>query len=189
MSGKGLQTIMNTNNKMETTQAVFNNIKLLILDVDGVMTDGGLYFDEEGKEIKRFNALDGHGIKLLMECGIEVAIISARENKTVQFRAKNLGIRHCYLGQNDKIIAFKKLQTILNITSHEIAYMGDDIIDLPVMTKIGAPIAVANAHDEVKKRAIYITYKTGGNGAVREVCDEILKSQHLYDNIISNYIK
>jgi 3-deoxy-D-manno-octulosonate 8-phosphate phosphatase (KDO 8-P phosphatase) len=166
----------------------FKTIKLLILDVDGVLTDGGLYFDEEGKELKRFNALDGHGIKMLMQNGIEVAIISARENKTMQYRAKNLGITHCYLGQDDKTVAFENLKQTLGITNTHIAYMGDDIIDLPVMTRIGLPIAVANAHDEVKKRALYITYRTGGNGAVREVCDEVLKSQGLYENMIQQYL-
>jgi 3-deoxy-D-manno-octulosonate 8-phosphate phosphatase (KDO 8-P phosphatase) len=166
----------------------FKTIKLLILDVDGVLTDGGLYFDEEGKELKRFNALDGHGIKMLMQNGIEVAIISARENKTMQYRAKNLGITHCYLGQDDKTVAFENLKQTLGITNTYIAYMGDDIIDLPVMTRIGLPIAVANAHDEVKKRALYITYRTGGNGAVREVCDEVLKSQGLYENMIQQYL-
>jgi 3-deoxy-D-manno-octulosonate 8-phosphate phosphatase (KDO 8-P phosphatase) len=166
----------------------FKTIKLLILDVDGVLTDGGLYFDEEGKELKRFNALDGHGIKMLMQNGIEVAIISARENKTMQYRAKNLGITHCYLGQDDKTVAFENLKQTLGITNTYIAYMGDDIIDLPVMARIGLPIAVANAHDEVKKRALYITYRTGGNGAVREVCDEVLKSQGLYENMIQQYL-
>jgi 3-deoxy-D-manno-octulosonate 8-phosphate phosphatase (KDO 8-P phosphatase) len=185
-----MEKVMNTNNvnDLNDMNKIFKNIKLLILDVDGVLTDGGLYFDEDGKEIKRFNALDGHGIKMLMENGIEVAIISARENKTVEFRAKNLGIKHCYLGQSDKKIAFEKLKNDLNITNAEVGYMGDDIIDLPVMTKVGVPIAVANAHDEVKKRSTFITYRTGGNGAVREVCDEILKSQGLYDSMLKNYL-
>lgn len=163
-------------------------IKLLILDVDGVMTDGGLYFDENGKEIKRFNALDGHGIKMLLENNIEVAIISGRLNKTVEFRAKNLGIKHCYLGVNDKNIAFIDLIKILKITKNEIAYVGDDIIDLPVMTQVCLPIAVKNAHIEVKKISKYITHEIGGNGAVREVCDEILKAQGRYDIILQKYL-
>jgi len=165
------------------------NIKLLILDVDGVMTDGGLYFDENGSEIKRFNALDGHGIKMLIESGIEVAIISARQNKTVQFRADNLGIKHCYLGSKNKNIEFLQLINKLNIDKNQVAYMGDDIIDLPVMTQVFLPIAVANAHIEVKNRSKYITKKLGGDGAVREVCDEILKSQNKYDLILNKYLQ
>ena len=164
------------------------NIKLLILDVDGVLTDGGLYFDDSGREFKRFNALDGHGIKMLIENNIEVAIISARINKVVKFRAENLGIKHCYLGIEDKNTAFKDLLQKLQIDKNCVAYIGDDIIDLPVMTKVLLPIAVQNAHIEVKNYSQYITNNLGGNGAVREVCDEILKAQNLYHKIIENYI-
>ena len=167
---------------------IFKQIKLLILDVDGVLTDGGLYFDNHGNEFKRFNALDGLGIKLLIESNIEVAIISARENPSVAARAKNLGITHCYLGSSDKNKEFIKLKNILQINNKNIAYIGDDIIDLPVMTKVALPIAVANAHQQVKSYAKYITQQGGGNGAVREVCDMLLKAQNMYDNILQKYI-
>lgn len=169
-------------------EQIIKQIKLLILDVDGVLTDGGLYFDESGKEFKRFNVIDGLGIKLLMQNNIEIAIISAGANKTVQARANNLGIKHCYLGQSDKSIAFNKLLKILKLDKSQIAYIGDDIIDLPIITQVGLPIAAANAHIEVKNRAKIITKNSGGNGCIREICDTILRAQNKYQQIIDSYI-
>jgi 3-deoxy-D-manno-octulosonate 8-phosphate phosphatase (KDO 8-P phosphatase) len=163
-------------------------IKLIIFDVDGVLTDGGLYFSDAGLELKRFNSLDGLGIKLLQENGIEPAVISARQSKNVEYRMKNLGIRHFYQGQNDKVIAFKTLLKNLSLTPEQVAYMGDDVIDLPVMTKVGLPIAVANAHDLVKANAKIITQKMGGHGAVREICDFLLKAQGKFDHVMSPYL-
>lgn len=163
-------------------------IKLIIFDVDGVLTDGGLYFSDEGIELKRFNALDGLGIKLLKQNGIEPAVISARNTPNVTYRMENLGIEHYYQGQNDKLIAFNELLTKLSLSADEVAYMGDDIIDLPVMRNIGLPIAVANAHDLVKENACIITDKKGGHGAVREVCDFLLKAQDHYDSAMAKYL-
>ncbi len=164
------------------------NIKLIIFDVDGVLTDGGLYFSDEGIELKRFNSLDGLGIKLLRQSGVEPAIISARNTPNVAHRMKNLGIKHFYQGQSDKKNAYQELLDKLSLTSDEVAYVGDDIIDLPVMRQIGLPIAVANAHDLVKDNACIVTDKLGGHGAVREVCDFILKAQNNYDSAMSAYL-
>ncbi|WPE16422.1 3-deoxy-manno-octulosonate-8-phosphatase KdsC [Candidatus Thioglobus autotrophicus] len=163
-------------------------IKLIIFDVDGVLTDGGLYFSDEGIELKRFNSLDGLGIKLLKKSGVEPAVISARDTPNVAHRMKNLGIEHFYQGQNDKLIAFNQLLEKLTIEADQVAYMGDDIIDLPVMRNIGLPIAVANAHELVKDNACLITEKRGGHGAVREACDFILKAQNNYDSAMSAYL-
>ena len=125
-------------------------VKLLILDVDGVLTDGGLYFDDNGTELKRFNALDGHGIKMLRNSGVEVAIISARKAECVAHRMKSLGVEHYYQGQSNKVMAYTQLLDKLNLKPTQVAFVGDDVIDLPVMSKVSLPIAVANAHDFVK---------------------------------------
>ena len=165
-----------------------NKIQLVIFDVDGVLTDGGLYFTEDGTELKRFNSLDGHGIKMLKDNGVEVAVITARDSKAVAYRMKNLGIAHLYQGQADKVVAFSDLLKKLNLSADEVAYVGDDVIDLPVMTKVGFSIAVANAHDTVKQYANLITEKSGGHGAVREVCDFILKAQGKFDDAMKLYL-
>ncbi len=172
---------------MNTTELA-NKIQLIIFDVDGVLTDGGLYFTEDDAEFKRFNSLDGHGIKMLKDNGVEVAVITARDSKTVAYRMKNLGIAHFYQGQSDKVVAFSDLLQKLNLSADEVAYVGDDVIDLPVMTKVGFAIAVANAHDTVKQYANLITEKSGGHGAVREVCDFILKAQGKFDDAMKLYL-
>ena len=170
-------------------EALAKPIKLVIFDVDGVLTDGGLYFSDEGLELKRFNSLDGLGIQLLKNNGIQPAVITARRSKTVEHRMKNLGITHCYQGQENKRFAFETLLSELSLSNREVAYMGDDIIDLPVMAQVGLAVAVANAHPLVKQQAHFITKKTGGNGAVREVCDFLLKAQNTFDQAINPYLK
>ncbi len=163
-------------------------IQLIIFDVDGVLTDGGLYFSDDGQEFKRFNSLDGLGIKILKDNGIEPAIITARTSATVEHRMNNLGIVHFYQGQEDKVVAFNDLLKKLNLNADQVAYVGDDVIDLPVMTKVGLPISVANAHDLVKEKSCIVTNKKGGHGAVREVCDFILKSQDKFDRAMKPYL-
>ena len=164
-------------------------IKLLVCDVDGVLTDGGLYFDAQGRELKRFNVQDGLGLKLLMQSGIEVAVISARATPSVTHRMKNLGIKHYYGGQNDKKHTLQKLVKKLNITLEQVAYIGDDVIDLPVMLIVGLAIAVSNANQALLPHADYKTKAKGGNGAVREVCDMLLKTMGVYDNMLKNILK
>ncbi len=154
-------------------------IKLLICDVDGVLTDGGLYFDASGNELKRFNAQDGHGLKMLLQFGIEVAVVSARKAKAVEHRMHDLGIKHYYQQQSDKKQVLNKLLKKLKLKLEEIAYIGDDMLDLPIMQQVGLAIAVNNAVDKIKTHAHVITAKNGGNGAVREVCDLLLKTQGL----------
>ncbi len=164
-------------------------IKLIIFDVDGVLTDGGLYFSDEGMEFKRFHSLDGHGIKMIKDFGIEPAVITARNSTNVEHRMKNLGIEYFYQGQSDKVVAFNDLLKKLSLNTEQVAYMGDDVIDLPVMTKVGLPIAVGNAHELVKEKSCMVTDKTGGNGAVREVCDFLLKAQDKYDDAMQAYLE
>lgn len=173
----------------EKATEIAKQIKLLILDIDGVLTDGGIYFDDTGKELKKFNSLDGHGIKMLLSSGIEVGVITARSTSSVSYRLKDLGIKHYYHGISDKSITLSELTDKLSIELSQVCYVGDDVIDLTVMTKVALPIAVANAHSFVKEHSILVSKKCGGSGAVREVCDFLLKSQGKYDALMESYLK
>ena len=154
----------------------FHCIKLLALDVDGILTDGGLYYTEKGEVCKKFNVKDGKGIKLLMQSGIEVAIISANDSDATLHRARKLGIANCFIGVEDKLTVLNNLSDRLNISLAEIAYMGDDLNDLPILKAVGFPMTVADAIEENKLASIYVTQLSGGQGAVREVCNLLLKS-------------
>lgn len=164
------------------------NIRLLALDVDGVLTDGRLYFSASGDELKAFNILDGHGIKLLRSQGVEVAIITGRTSPLTARRASDLGIVHLAQGREDKKQALSELCTTLSIHLDEVAYVGDDLPDLGAIRACGLGICVANAHEALKPHADYCTTQKGGEGAVREVCDLILKAQDKYDAIIAHYL-
>ena len=153
-------------------------IKLLILDVDGVLTDNGLYIDDNGVESKKFNVADGMGIWLAHKAGIEVALISGRPSKATTYRAFQLKIKHVYLGQSDKLDVYDKLKRTLNIKDEQIAYMGDDLVDIPVLKKVGFPVCVRNAYPLAKRFAKLVTRAKGGEGAVREVADLILKAKN-----------
>ncbi len=152
----------------------FPRVKLLALDVDGVLTDGGLYYTETGEEIKKFNVKDGLGLKQLMASGIEVALISASGSQATLHRANKLGITHVFTGVEDKLETLTALCELLRLDLREVAYMGDDWVDVPVLGAVGLAITVADAIAEAKGCAMYITDKGGGQGAVREVCDLIL---------------
>lgn len=149
----------------------FSQVKLLALDVDGVLTDGGLYYTETGEELKKFNVKDGLGLKRLMEKGIEVAILSSASSKATLHRAERLGIRYVFIGIEDKLTQLKVLCQELEIELSQVAFMGDDLVDLPVMQAVGCPITVADAMPQNQDVAIYITQRRGGEGAVREVCE------------------
>ena len=152
-------------------------IKLLVTDVDGVLTDGRIILGSEGEEFKNFSVLDGTGIRLAMRAGLKIAIISARKSKVTRIRAKELGISEVWQVDGGKEKIYEKLRGKYNVTHSEIAYIGDDVFDIGIMKRVGLAIAVSNALDEVKRVAHYITSKAGGYGAVREVIDYILKSQ------------
>lgn len=163
-------------------------IRLLALDVDGVLTDGRLYFAEDGQELKTFDTQDGHGIKMLMQAGVQVAIITGRNTQLVARRAKNLGVKHLMQGREDKLVALRELTTELGVALEHIAYVGDDWPDLPALRAAGLGVAVANAHQELRTHADYTTRLEGGRGAVREVCDLILKAQGRYDAALAPYL-
>lgn len=152
-------------------------IKCLILDVDGVLTDGTIWLTEHGTELKRFHIHDGVGIKRLQNRGIIVAIISGRSSGSVTARMAELQVKHVYQGCADKLPVFNELIHQLGLQPAEVAYMGDDLPDLPVMERVGLSIAVANACPEVKAIADWHTEKSGGRGAVREACDRLLAQQ------------
>ncbi|NEQ48938.1 MAG: HAD-IIIA family hydrolase [Leptolyngbya sp. SIO3F4] len=151
-------------------------VKLLALDVDGILTDGGLYYTETGQELKKFNVKDGLGIKQLIKNGIEVAIISASSSESTRHRATKLGIRHVFIGCDEKLLVLKDLCQTLQIDLSQVAYMGDDLTDLPVLKAVGCPLTVADAIAENRACAIHVTEKGGGQGAVRDICDLILAS-------------
>ncbi len=154
-----------------------SRIKLLILDVDGVLTDGRLHYSADGENLKVFHVHDGAGIKRLQNHGVAVAIISARTSAAVSKRTNDLGVQHVYQGQSDKTLAFNELLQKLDISAEAIAYMGDDLADLPVMQQVGLKIAVANAIAPIREIADYLTLNSGGHGAVREVCELIIAEQ------------
>lgn len=158
-------------------KAKAKKIKLVAFDVDGVMTDGSLTFDENGVEYKTYNAKDGQGIELLHKAGIIPAIITKRNNGTVTHRAKVLGVTELYIGQKHKLDALEELIKKYSISYDEIAYMGDDVPDVCVLKLVGLPCCPADAVDEVKDNSKFISTKGGGEGAVRELTDFILKTQ------------
>lgn len=165
------------------------NIKLLILDVDGVLTDAKLFFDDQGREYKAFHARDGHGIKLLRQTGVEVAVISGRRSESVALRMRSLGIEHVYQGQENKLAAFEELLRRLAVTPEATAHVGDDLLDLPLMKRAGLAIAVRDAHFAIKDYADWVTTLPGGEGAAREVCDFIMRAQGNLERVISAYLE
>ena len=164
-------------------------IKCLICDVDGVLTDGLLYIDNHGNELKTFHVQDGMGLKLLMAAGIEVAVITTARNAVVDHRMKQLGITHYYKGQVDKRDAYQQLKKTLGFTDEQFAYIGDDLPDLPIIQQAGLGVAVANAVRQIKEFANWQTEQTGGRGAVRELCDLILNAQNKTDLALEGYLQ
>ncbi len=162
-------------------------IRLLALDVDGTLTDGRLQLSSDGSETKAFSALDGQGMKLLREVGIEVALITARTSDVVAKRAAELGIKHVYQGAHDKRGSLRALCQILELEAHQVAYMGDDLPDLPAMSWVGLAVAPANAHPWIGERVHWITASEGGAGAARELCDMILDAQGKVDGLLKAY--
>ena len=163
------------------------HIRLVIFDVDGVLTDGRLYFGNDGNEFKAFHIRDGHGMKMLLANGVEIAIISGRRAGSTERRMADLGVRHVYIGVEDKRVAFDELLTRLQVSPDEVAYVGDDIIDLPVMRRVGLAIAVADADEFVKRQAHWHTEQAGGRGAVREVCEVLLEARGQLDRERAKY--
>lgn len=173
---------------MNELLAKAKNIRCLICDVDGVLTDGLLYIDNQANELKTFHVQDGVGLKLLMAAGIEVAIITGSQNTVIDHRMKQLGIKHYFKVPAAKTEAFNQLKTRLNLQNEQFAYIGDDLPDLPIMRQVGLSIAVANAVNQVKEFANWQTALTGGRGAVREACELILRAQDLQDLALERHL-
>ncbi len=162
-------------------------IKLLILDVDGVMTDGRIIMDNKGREMKNFDVRDGHGIKILQRYGIKIAILTGRQSKVVEHRARDLEIDDVYQGAFNKKEIFEKILKKKSLSAFATAYVGDDIVDIPVLKRVGFSAAVADALDVVKKSVDYVTKNRGGHGAVREICELILQAQGKWPDIAAKY--
>ncbi len=163
-------------------------IRLVIFDVDGVLTDGRLYVTETGDEIKAFHSRDGHGMKMLQNTGVEIAIITGRSSNIVRHRMNELGITHVYQGQRDKLPAYHELLHRLDLQPAQVAYVGDDVVDLPVMRQVGLAIAVQDAHPMVKQHAHWQTPNAGGRGAARDVCELIMEGQQTLQAQLASYL-
>ena len=164
-----------------------NTITCMVFDVDGVLTDGGISITDSGEEIKTFNSRDGHGIKLLMRAGIEVVILTGRTSRVVEHRARELGITHVLQGAKDKKVALLDLAERIGIEPANMAYMGDDVVDLPPMALCGLTFAPADAVDMVRERADVVTALPGGRGAAREAIESLLKRLGLFDKVMERY--
>ena len=164
-------------------------IKLLLLDVDGVMTDGRITYDNAGGETKSFDVKDGHGLKLLQRAGIKIGIITGRQSAVVARRAEELGIELVYQGAKDKLVPFNEILKKLALSPEEVAYVGDDVVDLPVMRRVGFAATVADAVEEVKPFAALVTARKGGRGAVREICDFLLKNSGRWAAVTDRYFQ
>jgi 3-deoxy-D-manno-octulosonate 8-phosphate phosphatase (KDO 8-P phosphatase) len=162
-------------------------VRLIIFDVDGVLTDGSLFYGDDGEEYKAFNSRDGHGIKMLRATGIEAAIITGRTSRVVAHRARNLGIARIIQGSEDKLVSFEHLLAEIGLRPEETAYMGDDLVDLPVMRRCGLAITVPEAPIEVRDRAHLVTRQTGGHGAAREACEFIMRAQDTWARQLALY--
>lgn len=166
---------------------VYSKVKMVVFDVDGVLTDGKIIIDSAGIETKTFNVQDGTGIKYLLRSGIKVAFITGRQSVAVALRARELGVEDVYQGAKEKLGPYTELIRKHGLHDDEVCYVGDDLPDIPVMRRVGVPVAVANCRPEVKNEAAYVTRAEGGSGAAREVAEKILKDQGKWDTILSRY--
>jgi len=172
---------------MQDIIAKAKNIKLVIFDVDGVLTDGSIIIGDDGEEYKAFHSRDGHGMRLLQYTGVEIAIITGRTSKVVEHRMNNLGISHVFQGQQVKLPAYEQLIEQLGLTHDQCAYVGDDWVDLAIMNRVGLAIAVQDAAPLVKKHAHWTTPTNGGKGAAREVCELIMEAQNTLEDQIERH--
>lgn len=163
------------------------HIKLLLLDVDGVMTDGRIIFDDQGRELKAFDVKDGHGLKLVQRAGIKVGIITGRQSEIVTRRAAELGIDLVYQGAKEKMVPFRRILSDLELSAQEVAYVGDDLVDLPILLQVGFSATVADAVVEVRSRVDLVVDRPGGRSAVREICDYLLQHSGRWDDVTRRY--
>jgi 3-deoxy-D-manno-octulosonate 8-phosphate phosphatase (KDO 8-P phosphatase) len=173
---------------MQDIQKKAANIRLVIFDVDGVLTDGSLYIGDDGQEYKAFHSKDGHGMVMLQQSGVEIAIITGRSSEVVRIRMASLGIQRVYQGKREKLPAYEELKQITGFDDEQIAYVGDDVVDLPVMTRVGLAVAVQDAHALTKQHAHWVTPGNGGRGAAREVCELIMEAQGTLRSSLQHYL-
>lgn len=178
----------NRSQAWQTTLHKAKDIKLLLLDVDGVLTDGSLIYSHEGKESKAFNTQDGFGLRILQDAGVEVGIITARSSEALERRGRDLKISHLYQGASNKLEAYQEITKKTGLKPFEISYMGDDWLDMVLLKRVGLAVAPANAVLEVKEMVHYTTEQSGGHGAVRELCDLILESKGKLKTIFQQYM-
>jgi len=163
-------------------------IRLVIFDVDGVLTDGSLFLGDDGQEYKAFHSRDGHGMKMLQSTGVKIGIITGRTSQVVKLRMESLGVAYVFQGQLDKLPAYRQLQAELGLEASQIAYVGDDVVDLPIMRQVGLAIAVQDAHPLVKRHAHWETPNAGGRGAGRDVCELIMEAQGRLQPLLEGYL-
>jgi 3-deoxy-D-manno-octulosonate 8-phosphate phosphatase (KDO 8-P phosphatase) len=173
---------------MQDVQSRAKAIRLAVFDVDGILTDGGLYYTDSGEELKVFDVRDGHGMKMLQSSGIGLAIITSRTSSCVTRRAENLGIDHVFQGVEDKLTALRSLVKTLALDLDACAYMGDDWVDLPVLTRCGLALSVPEAPAAVRDRVHYVTRAGGGRGAVREACELIMQAQGTFESKLAAFL-
>lgn len=164
------------------------SVKLVLFDVDGVLTDGRLFVDNNGEEYKAFNSRDGHGMKMLQRNGVQIGIITGRNSRIVEHRTKELGIRHVFQGCQEKLPVFEKLVADLGLDPQQAAFVGDDVVDLPIMLRAGFAVAVQDAHRIVKRYAHWVTPSAGGQGAARDLCELIMAAQGTYVAEMQRYL-
>jgi 3-deoxy-D-manno-octulosonate 8-phosphate phosphatase (KDO 8-P phosphatase) len=174
--------------KQVDLQKKLTQVKLLLLDVDGVLTDGQITYTDSGEQIKSFNSRDGLGLRLLMDNHIKVGIVTGRTSKALTHRCQNLGLDLVFDGIRDKASALDEITQLTGIFPREMAFVGDDLIDLPAMIRTGISFSVPDAPEEVKSRATMVTAARGGHGAVREICETILKARGVWDKILNKYL-
>lgn len=172
---------------MEDAYSRARRIRLAVFDVDGVLTDGRLYYSDSGAEIKAFDVRDGHGLKMLEASGVRLAIITSRSSRAVELRAQNLGIQRLFQGVADKLAAFEALLAREGLEMTEASYMGDDLVDLAVLMRCGLAVAVPEAAQAVLDQAHYVTRAPGGGGAVREFCEMVMRAQGTFDSQLDRY--
>ncbi len=173
---------------MQDIHAKAREIRLVIFDVDGVLTDGSLYLGDDGQEYKAFNSRDGHGMKMLQHYGVLIGIITGRTSEVVRIRMESLGIEHVFQGKLEKLPAYEELRTKLGLSDQQVAYVGDDVVDLPIMRRVGLAIAVNDAHPLVIQHAHWQTPHAGGRGAGRDVCEMIMEAQGTLKEALDYYL-
>jgi 3-deoxy-D-manno-octulosonate 8-phosphate phosphatase (KDO 8-P phosphatase) len=173
--------------KDEAVKSRIRKIRLLMLDVDGVLTDGRIIIDDAGLESKFFDVRDGHGLKLIMRCGLDVVLLTGRSSAVVTHRARDLGIREVFQGILNKLEFFQQFIEKREIRPEEVAYVGDDMVDIPILKRVGFSAAVKDAVEEVREIVDHVTERPGGRGAVRELCELILKVQGRWDEVTLKY--